>query len=47
MNTSLEKINARISPEVPDFSKDPYFIKKGQASKAFLEKMASQKNCCR
>jgi len=32
------KINAIISSEVKDYSNDPYFVKKGEASKAFLKK---------
>jgi hypothetical protein len=32
------KINAIISSEVKDYGNDPFFIKKANESKAFLEK---------
>jgi hypothetical protein len=32
------KINAIISKEVKDYGNDPFFIKKANESKAFLEK---------
>ena len=37
-NQKKVAINAKISSDVKDYSNDPYFIKKANESKDFLEK---------
>ena len=36
--TNKKQLNAIIDNSIKDYGNDPYFIKKGKESKAFLEK---------